>query len=237
MGLLRGWKMKETNVESLNAWEANADFWDSKMGDESNTFHRDLVRPNTERLLCIKNDDFVLDIACGNGNFSKRLVELGARVVAFDYSPKMINNAKCRRENALDSIEFVVCDATDYAQLMELKREKPFNKAVSNMAIMDIADIEPLFKAVYQLLSDDGIFVFTTHHPCFTNPESKYLSECIQKGEAIVGQPVLQNYYHRPLQNILKTAFDLGFVMDAFCEVPDDETEFPIIITVRIKKV
>lgn len=29
----------------LSAWEANAEFWDDYMGDESNYFHRDLVRP------------------------------------------------------------------------------------------------------------------------------------------------------------------------------------------------
>lgn len=41
------------------------------MGDESNFFHCDIVRPYTEELLKIEQGDFVLDIACGNGNFSK----------------------------------------------------------------------------------------------------------------------------------------------------------------------
>ena len=31
---------------------------------------------------------------------------------------------------------------------------------LSNMAIMDITDIEPLFMAVYELLEENGIFVF-----------------------------------------------------------------------------
>ena len=35
-----------------------------------------------------------------------------------------------------------------------------FTKAVSNMAIMDITDIEPLLMAVYELLEESGIFVF-----------------------------------------------------------------------------
>ncbi|MGN8819066.1 hypothetical protein ACTNEN_12215, partial [Oribacterium sp. HCP28S3_H8] len=37
---------------------------------------------------------------------------------------------------------------------------------VSNMAIMDITDIEPLLMAVYELLQESGIFVFATQHPC-----------------------------------------------------------------------
>lgn len=64
----------------------------------------------------------------------------------------MIEHAKRRRADVLDKVEFLVCDATDYNQLMKLQRAEPYNKAVSNMAIMDIADIEPLFEAVYNLL-------------------------------------------------------------------------------------
>ncbi|MFY1112533.1 MAG: class I SAM-dependent DNA methyltransferase [Methanosarcinaceae archaeon] len=229
-------QMKNTNEESLQAWEANADYWDSKMGDNSNYFHCHLVRPNTEKLLDIKYGDFVLDIACGNGNFSQRLAKNGAIVVAFDYSTKLIEHAKKRRSDVLDKVEFCVCDATDYNQLLKLKRKTPFNKAVSNMAIMDISDIEPLFKAVYDMLSDDGIFVFSTHHPCFTHPEGKYLTPCLHKGEALRGQPLLQNYYHRSLQKILNLAFNRGFVLDKFFEVADDDAEMPILMTVRLIK-
>jgi ubiquinone/menaquinone biosynthesis C-methylase UbiE len=228
--------MKKTNEDGRMVWETNADFWDNYMGDESNAFHRDLVRPNTEMLLDPQSGDFVLDIACGNGNFSHRLVELGARVVAFDYSAKMIQNAKSRWKNSLRNIEFIVCDATDESQLMGLQREKPYDKAVSNMAIMDISSIHSLFKATYRLLSAEGLFVFTTHHPCFTHPEGRYLSSCVHQGEAITGQPVKQYYYHRPLQDILRIAFESGFVMDAFYEVPDTCAEFPIVITVRLRK-
>ncbi len=40
----------------------------------------------------------------------------------------------------------------DQRKLIRLKRNRAFTKAVSNMAIMDITDIEPLFMAVYELL-------------------------------------------------------------------------------------
>ncbi|HTY14621.1 MAG TPA: hypothetical protein VMC42_02840 [Methanoregulaceae archaeon] len=54
------------------------------MGDESNSFHSRVVRPHTEEMLAIQKGDLVLDTACGTGNFSQRLAELEARVVAFD---------------------------------------------------------------------------------------------------------------------------------------------------------
>lgn len=112
--------IKKTNEESLIAWETNADFWDNKMGDNSNTFHREIVRPRTELLLDINENDFILDIACGNGNFSKRLAEQGARVVAFDCSNKMIENAKKRQSKYLNLIDFNICDATNYEQILSL---------------------------------------------------------------------------------------------------------------------
>ncbi|MEA4863641.1 MAG: class I SAM-dependent methyltransferase [Victivallaceae bacterium] len=228
--------MGVNNREDLEIWEANADFWDGYMGDESNFFHRGLVRPATESLLAAGPGDFVLDIACGNGNFSQCMARDGARVVAFDFSPRMIELARKRRADVLDMVEFLVCDATDRRQLMALRRETPFTKAVSNMALMDISDIWPLFGAVYELLAPDGIFVFSTHHPCFTHPEKIYLAECVHKGEALHGQPVLQNYYHRPLQAILGAAFAAGFVMDRFTEVADEGIDLPILIVTRLRK-
>jgi len=135
----------ESHHESLHAWDANADFWDAKMGDESNVFHREIVRPHTESLLDVQPNDFILDIACGNGNFSKRLAEQGAQVVAFDYSDKMIENAKKRQSKYLDKISFHTCDATDFEQMISLRGDKPFDKAVANMAIMDITSFsQPL---------------------------------------------------------------------------------------------
>ena len=220
----------------LLAWEKNAEFWDECMGDESNFFHCDIVRPGVEKLLDIKKGDFVLDIACGNGNFSARIAQQGVSVVAFDYSPKMIELAKKRREEYFDYIDFMVCDATNYNQLIELKRDKPFNKAVANMAIMDIEDIDPLFKAVSDVLCDNGIFVFATHHPCFTYPQSDYFTSSIDKGVAIEGQPLLQNYYHRSIGKIFNIAFKNGFVLDGFFEVPFEGDKTPIVMIVRLRK-
>lgn len=229
--------MNKSNKESLIAWEKNAEFWDEYMGDNSNFFHNDMVRPFTEKFLDINHDDYVLDIACGNGNFSKRLVELGAEVVAFDYSSKMIELAKKRRNDFLDKIDFRVCDATDYSSLTQLKGNDLFDKAVANMAIMDISDIRPLFKALSEMLNKGGVFVFATHHPCFTYPNNNYLDKSIHKGVAIVKQPVLQNYYHRSISDIFKTGFEYNFSVEGFEEIPFEGEVEPIIMIVKMKKI
>lgn len=73
-------------------------------------------------------------------------------------------------------IEFCVADAASRDSILTLKRNRLFTKAVSNMAIMDIRDIEPLFMAVYELLDENGIFVFATQHPCFVTLTEKYMT-------------------------------------------------------------
>lgn len=225
------------NIDNgLAEWETNAEFWDNQMGDESNFFHCDIVRPHTEELLDIKPKDLVLDIACGNGNYSQRLAHQGAEVVAFDYSANMIELAKKRRTDVLDKVDFRVCDATNYEQLISLKKDRHFDKAVANMAIMDISDIKPLFKAVYEMLLEGGDFVFATHQPCFTYPNDDYFTTCIHKGVAIEGQPVLQNYYHRSISEIFKIAFEVGFVLNGFYEVPFANESTPIVMIVRCRK-
>ena len=171
--------------ESKKIWEKNAQFWDNAMGDESNEFHREVVRPKVTELLSPNPADYILDIACGNGNYSSYLAQRGASVVAFDYSKKMIELAKRRQSQYAKQIEFCVADATDRKSILELKRNRAFTKAVSNMAIMDITDIEPLLMAVYELLEESGIFVFATQHPCFITLTEKYMTPHSYYGIAI----------------------------------------------------
>ncbi len=207
---------KYSKEKSLAAWEANAEFWDSQMGDLSNRFHREAVRPKVTELLKPKADDYILDIACGNGNYSAYLADLGAKVLAFDYSPKMIALAEKRQAKHLDKISFCVADAADDVSLRALRPAKSFDKAVSNMAVMDIFDIAPLFKYVYTALKPGGIFVFATQHPCFVTLTDKYITPHAYFDIAIAGQPEKQCYYHRSIQDIFNLCFDCGFVINGF---------------------
>jgi len=229
---------KELHRESQTRWETNAEFWDDYMGEESNRFHRELIRPYTEELLQIEPGHVVLDIACGNGNFSRRLAELGATVTAFDYSSKMIERAR-RRTKQTDAIVYKVMDASDAASLLELGKEK-FDRAVANMALMDMADVESLARSLYELLRPGGVFVFSIPHPCFQTPKMRkitetedvdgeiitrhgiqtfdYLTPVPYQAVGIRGQPVPHFMFHRPLSYYFNLFFANGFILDGFVE-------------------
>ncbi|MDN4605314.1 methyltransferase domain-containing protein [Paenibacillus sp. F6_3S_P_1C] len=228
----------DLNQESKNRWEAIAEFWDDYMGDESNRFHRELIKPYTEELLQIEPSHEVLDIACGNGNFSRRLSELGAKVTAFDYSSKMIERAKLRTKEKYN-IRYTVIDATDSTALLELGKGK-FDRAVANMALMDISDLSPLVRSLHELIKDDGTVVFSIPHPCFQTPKMRKIQETEDlNGELVTrssiqtfdyltpepyqaigirGQSVPHFMFHRSLTFYFNLFFSSGFILDGYIE-------------------
>jgi hypothetical protein len=109
---------------------------------------------------------------------------------------------------------------------------------------MDIADLQPLMRALAKLLRPGGAFVFSVLHPCFNNPAtvqmgeledregtftmsysvkiSRYMTPYTRVGAAMDGQPVPHPYFHRPLSALVGPGFDAGFVLDAL-----EERAFP----------
>ena len=247
--------------EAQQRWNQNAAFWDDYMGEQNNDFHNLLVRPAMERLLAVHPGDSVLDIGCGNGNFSRFLAGLGARVTAIDGSAGMIEKARARserfpegcsenesaarNEESAGSIDYRVIDASDTSRLAELGAGA-FDAAVSNMAVVDMAEIGPMFGAVYGLLKPGGVFVCSLAHPCFQAPFAvryaeqedrdgeilkrfgmkidRYLTPQPFEGLAIVGQPVPSLIFHRPLSVLLTMCFEAGFVLDGLEEGAFDES-------------
>ena len=229
------------NEETRQAWDANASFWDERMG-EGNDFFQILQWPAVLRLLDPRPGQQVLDIATGNGVTARRLAELGIEVRAVDFSPRLIELARAR-PNPGDRIRYQVLDATVEDALLSLGTSA-FDSALCNMALFDMADIEPLFRCLPKLLRPGGAFVFSLTHPAFNNTScmhvaeeiddegeiktlysikvSRYMTPYTGRGLAMRGQPRPQLYFDRPLQDYLNLAFTSGFVLDGF-----EERAFP----------
>jgi ubiquinone/menaquinone biosynthesis C-methylase UbiE len=233
---------RDLNNRARQQWDAKASFWDALHGYDGNLFHKTLVGPTAERLLGLKAGERVLDVACGSGQMSRRLAELGAQVVATDFSAALIEKARARTPGDA-RIDYRVVDATDEDALVALGAAS-FDAVVCNMALQDIADIEPLFRAVKRLLRAGGRFVFTTTHPCFnlsstvfgqeryevdgqivyqqSLKQTEYLTPAVHEGAGAAGEPTAHLYFHRPLHVLLNAAFRAGLVMDAV-----EEPAFP----------
>ena len=225
-------------AESRDIWEQNARWWDARMG-EGNDWHRLRIAPVVEKLLGVQPGERVLELACGNGQFARRLASMGARVVACDSSAAFLDCARLRTSEHLEQIEYRLIDLTGEENLATLGTGE-FDAAVCNMALMDIACITPLLRTVRRTLKAGSRFVFSVPHPCFnTNGTtllverddyqgdgsvtfsvrvSQYRGLTPQKGIGIVGQPQPHYYFHRPLHTLLGACFTAGMMLDGLAE-------------------
>ena len=107
----------DLNEETRGIWDRNAAFWDERMGD-GNDFQRILIGPASERLLKLQPGETVLEIACGNGVFARRMAQLGAHVIATDFSAELLERARARTSEHTDRIEYRLVDATREDQIV-----------------------------------------------------------------------------------------------------------------------
>ena len=235
--------IQQENEETRAAWDANAAFWNEKIG-EGNDFVNILQWPAILRLLVPQPGQHILDIATGNGLTSRRLTSLGAQVTGFDFSAELIKLAQAHASAGLP-IKYYVLDATDESALLTtLGPPGPFDSALCNMALFDIANIQPLFHALPKLLKPGGSFVFSMTHPAFNNTSTVHMAEEMDMegeiksvysvkisqymtphhayGVAMRNQPRPQLYFERPLQYYLNLGFQNGFALDGF-----EERAFP----------
>ena len=161
-------------------------------------------------------------------------------------------------------------DASDEEAMLKLG-DSSFDAAVSTMVLMDMASILPVARMVRRLLKPTGRMVFSVMHPCFNSTEgftqifereeqegeiierlsvrvTRYIEPHAHKGQAMNGQPVAQNYFHRPLSALLGVFFKAGFVIDALeepvfpADVPGDDSfgwlmykDIPPVLSVRLR--
>jgi SAM-dependent methyltransferase len=224
------------------SWDANAEFWDERV-TAGLSWQRGLVYPAVERLLEVRERERVLELACGNGEFARRMADLGADVLATDFSPEQIERARAHG----GEVRYEVLDATDEDALLALG-EGAFDLIVSNMAIMDMLEIDPMAAAGARLLRPGGRFVFSILHPAFNGggvvrmleqqdvegeilrsysvKVSRYLTPSSSLGVAIEGQPEPQWYFDRPMSMLFGAFFAHGFALDGL-EEPASADEEP----------
>ena len=175
--------MTGPNQESRAAWDANAGVWDARMGDVGNDFFNLLQWPVIASFLDPRPADRILDAACGNGLTSRKLAGLGASVMAFDFSAELIKLAQSR-QNPDARITYHTLDATDESALLKtLSPHAPFDSALCNMALFDMAEIGPFFRALRNLLKPGGVFVFSLTE----RPLQYYLNTGFENGFVLDG--------------------------------------------------
>ncbi len=235
------------------------------MGKEGGDYQRDLVFPAAEHLLQPNKHGHYLDIACGQGAFSKLIAKHAKSVEGFDASSSLIELAKLGTPS---HIHFRVADATNFAHLYP---PASFDGAVCNLAIQNIDKLGPVFENAARVLKNGGALVLTLNHPAYRQPRQsgwgwdeerklqyrridKYMGEYEMPIIAHPGSaPHVKTYsYHRPISVYINELAKHGFVIDALEELCSQKhsdsgpkakaenmarKEIPLFLAIRAKKI
>jgi ubiquinone/menaquinone biosynthesis C-methylase UbiE len=147
-----------------DSWEHVAHWYDSLIGEKGGYYHTHVIFPKTLSLLTLKENNSVLDLACGQGAFSRLLAQKGMKVTGVDASESLINAAKQYEGN--EDVQYAVDDARSLESLGNQK----FDRIVSILALQNIDPLDPVFRRVHELLVDGGRFVGVILHPAFRSP-------------------------------------------------------------------
>lgn len=150
-------------------WDALAPYWLTV--EEENYHHKYRILPEVYRMLNVRKDEKILDVACGKGDIARYLVRNGAKVTGIDIS-KMLDYAVEREEKEKLGINYIKLNAEN---LIDRFERASFDKVVCNMALMDIENYKATIQQISLILKENGIFVFSITHPAFAFPAAMSL--------------------------------------------------------------
>jgi SAM-dependent methyltransferase len=120
--------------------------WDPTRYAQHARFVSDLGTPVVE-LLAPERGERILDLGCGDGALTERLVEIGCKVIGVDGSPAQVEAARRR------GIDAYVMDG------QELRFERQFDAVFSNAAMHWMKHADAVIAGVWRALVPGGRFV------------------------------------------------------------------------------
>ncbi len=236
--------------------------WYHEHVTEGDTYHEQVIKPNLLMVLGDIRGKHVLDVACGQGFFSRALHAGGARVTGADIAPELVEIAK---KIGPADIHYIVASA----DRMPLADES-FVFAFCVLALQNIKNLSGTLAQVSKLLKKKGEFIVVLNHPAFRLPRRSqwgfdmdtntqfrrldgYLSESSHTIQMHPGSnpSATTMTYHRPLQTYVTEFAKHGFSMTGLEEwvshrksergpkaQAEDRArkEFPLFLMMKVRK-
>ncbi|MFA6296988.1 MAG: class I SAM-dependent methyltransferase [Candidatus Paceibacterota bacterium] len=213
--------------EDNTSWGKVASWYDDLLEGDSDTYQTKVILPNLVRLLEIKKGEIVLDLACGQGFFSRAISALGAEVTGVDVGEELIAKAL---EKSVDGHHPLYYVAPSHN--LSKTADHSIDKIIIVLAIQNIEKMKETFEECRRVLKDTGKLFIVLNHPAFRIPKKSswdydeknniqyrrvdsYISE--SKTEMLMN-PSKENgpktiSFHRPLQTYFKTLSKSGFAV------------------------
>ncbi|OGG50798.1 hypothetical protein A2763_02255 [Candidatus Kaiserbacteria bacterium RIFCSPHIGHO2_01_FULL_54_36] len=211
------------------SWGHVANWYHDHVSENDDTYHEKIIKPNLLRVLGDVRGKHVLDVACGQGFFSRAVASAGARMTGIDIAAPLIALAK---KQGPPDISYIVASAERIAL-----PDTSFDAAICVLALQNIKDLSGTLAQISHLLKSGGSFTIVLNHPAFRIPRHSqwgfdpdanvqfrrldaYLSESAHQIRMHPGSApdVITMSYHRPLQLYMKELAKHGFALSALEE-------------------
>lgn len=211
--------------------------WYNKVTEQGqgHYYHQHVVIPGVIKLLDLKTDSKLLDLACGNGVLANILPK-EIEYTGIDIAPSLIDQAK--RSDRSPKHKYLVSDVTRPLPL----KSGEWTHAAIVLAIQNIQNPNKVFQNASQYIKKDGILVMVLNHPAFRIPrqsswgidEAKRIQyRRIDKYMSPMEIPINMNpgdrnskftmSYHFPLSSYSKMLKDAGFLIEVVEEWTSDK--------------
>lgn len=153
------------------SWEASAEWYDALVEGKPGNYQKEVILPNLLRILGLKKDEAVLDLACGQGFFTRAFASAGARVTAADISPSLVALAKEHSPKEVHSagsgqVSFHVAPA----HKLGFAKDASIDTIVIVMAIQNMENPGDVLKECTRVLKPGGRIAIVMNHPAFRIP-------------------------------------------------------------------
>ncbi len=226
-------KISSDKKEKLTqtSW-GNVSSWYEGIVENEDSYQAKVIAPNLVRILGELKSKNVLDLACGEGYFTRLLSSKGAECTGADISKELISLAKEKDKKS----KYIVSPSDELGELAP----NSFDFVVCVLALQNIEKIRETLIAIQRVLKKDGQFVFVLNHPSFRNPKQadwhydndrkgqgrvvyEYMTQSKIKIDMTPGQLNTRKKeytvsFHRPLQFFVKELIKNGFVINGMEE-------------------
>jgi SAM-dependent methyltransferase len=181
----------------------------------------------------------VCDLGCGEGYLARQMAALGASVTAVDLSARLIEIA--RRSTSSSRIRYLAEDVQELPSVADAG----LDLVVSSLALMDMPDLDAVYRSARRIVRPGGAFVFSLTHPCFQSlgtdveltPEVEFAARRVRRYAAegywrSHGKTTLRGRvgaYHRTLSTYLNGLAQHRFALSHLVEpvLPEGEHANP----------
>jgi ubiquinone/menaquinone biosynthesis C-methylase UbiE len=215
--------------DKQTSWSGVAKWYDEHLEGSSDSYQSKVILPNVLRILDPKPGVKILDVACGQGYFSRAFAGKGAKVIGCDISKELIDLAK---EHSPKEIEYHAVSADD----LSFMKSASADAAAIILAIQNIENISGVLSECFRALKQGGRLILVLNHPAFRIPgrsswqwdekaavqyrrTDAYMSESQNKIDMNPGKTRIEDKnftisFHRPLQSYFKSLAKAGFVVN-----------------------